>query len=108
MVVLWSKLSHPNILKFLGAHEDTQRKKLTTISKWMTNGDIVRYIEYNSVNRLELVRSSAFPPPHPDFTILWSQLHGAAEGLKYLHDQSIVHADLNGVRIPLLQAHCFI
>lgn len=55
-VVLWSKLSHPNVLKLLGAYGDMEKGPLTTVSGWTEGGDIMEYIKHNPVNRLELVR----------------------------------------------------
>lgn len=99
-VVLWSKLSHPNILKLFGAFGDMEKGPLTTVSEWVAGGDIMEYIKHNPVNRLELVRnfpSSALEisPSEPK-----RQLHGAAQGLKYLHDEGIIHGDPAGVRLP--------
>lgn len=61
MVVVWSKLSHPNILQFFGVRGDIRTGQFSTVSEWMERGDILRYIEYNPANRFELVR--AFTPP---------------------------------------------
>ena len=55
-------MTHPNVSKFLGVNGDMERGPLNVISEWMAGGDIVEYIENNSVNRLELVRDS-FPFP---------------------------------------------
>lgn len=79
-VILWRKLSHPNILKLFGAYGDMEKGPLATVSEWVAGGNIVEYIKHNSVNRLEL-------------------LHGAAQGLKYLHDEGIVHGDPTGQNI---------
>ena len=63
-VVLWSALSHPNILKLAGVQGDMERGQFVTVSEWMAHGNIMEYIKKNHVNRLELVREFAFPP-HP-------------------------------------------
>ena len=60
-VVLWSTLSHPNILKLVGVSGDMGRRHFITVSEWMEHGDIMKYIKHNSVNRLELVRHLTFP-----------------------------------------------
>ena len=70
MVVIWSKLSHPNVLKFLGAYGDIGEGQISTIAEWMERADIVRYIQRNSANRLELVRN--FPSLSPAPTSLVS------------------------------------
>ena len=52
-VVIWKTLRHPNVLLLLGFVED----KLTTVSEWMTNGDINEFAEtHPDANRLELAR----------------------------------------------------
>ena len=59
--VLWSTLSHPNVLKLVGVLGNTEEGQFT-ISEWMQHGNIVKYIKNNHVNRLDLVRD--FAPPH--------------------------------------------
>ena len=65
-VVLWSTLSHPNILKLVGVQDHAKKRQLTTVSDWMVHGNIMEYIETNHANRLELVRG--FAPPTTSFT----------------------------------------
>jgi len=60
-VVLWGRLSHPNVLKLVGAQEDVKKKEFTTVSEWMEHGTIMDYIKKNSTNRLELVHDFTFP-----------------------------------------------
>ncbi|KAF9645811.1 kinase-like protein [Thelephora ganbajun] len=79
-VVLWSTLSHPNVLKFAGVQGDMEEGQFITVSEWMTHGNIMEYIRKNPVNRLEL-------------------LHGAARGLEYLHGANLIHGDLKGANI---------
>jgi len=62
-VVLWSTLSHPNVLKLLGVQEDVERGQFVTVAEWMERGTIMEYIESHHTNRLELVCGLAFPPP---------------------------------------------
>jgi len=68
-----------------------------TVSEWMAHGNIMEYIRKNHVNRLELVR--AFAVPTTSFTEMSSKLHGAAQGLKYLHRANLVHGDVKGVSV---------
>jgi len=59
-VILWSTLSHPNVLKLTGVYNVWQGQ-LTTVSEWMKHGTIMDYIKYNHTNRLELVCAFTFP-----------------------------------------------
>jgi len=79
-VILWERLSHPNVLKLLGVQEDMEKRQFVTVSEWMVHGNIMDYIKKNHANRLEL-------------------LHGAAQGLKYLHGFKATHGDLKGANI---------
>ena len=60
-VVLWSTLSHPNILKLVGVQEDVKRRQFAIVSEWMSRGNIMEFIENNHANRLELVCGITFP-----------------------------------------------
>ncbi|KAF9789222.1 kinase-like domain-containing protein [Thelephora terrestris] len=79
-VVLWSTLCHSHVLKLEGVYGDMEKGQFITISELMIHGNIMEYIERNHVNRLEL-------------------LHGAAQGLKYIHGVGLVHGDLKGANI---------
>ncbi|KAF9644344.1 kinase-like protein [Thelephora ganbajun] len=79
-VILWSTLSHPNVLKLAGVQGDMEKGQLVTVSEWMAHGNIMEYIKKNHVNRLDL-------------------LHGAAQGLKYLHNAGLIHGDLKGANV---------
>ena len=96
-VVLWNTLSHPNVLKLAGIQGDMEKGQFITVSEWMAHGNIMEFIGENHVNRLELVRGLAFPAV--SFTKTQRQLHGAAQGLKYLHSANLTHGDLKGVSI---------
>ncbi|KAL0956192.1 hypothetical protein HGRIS_002350 [Hohenbuehelia grisea] len=75
--IVWQRLSHPNILPFLGAN--TTLFPLCMVCEWMTNGNIVNYLRFNpEANRLEL-------------------LVDVANGLRYLHSIGLLHGDLKGV-----------
>ena len=49
-------LSHPNILKLIGVYRDIDKGQFTTVSEWMTHGNVMEFIRKNYANRLELVR----------------------------------------------------
>jgi len=61
-VVLWSMLSHPNILGLVGVQEDIKKRQISTVSEWMPRGNIMEYVVKNHTNRLELVRRFTFLP----------------------------------------------
>ena len=64
-VVLWSTLSHPNILRLVGVQEDIKKRQIATVSEWMARGNIMEYISKNHSNRLEHVCSRFTFPPLP-------------------------------------------
>lgn len=56
-VVVWRRLSHINVLPFLGV--STTVFKLAMVSEWMSNGTITDYVEkHPEANRLRLVSAS--------------------------------------------------
>lgn len=59
------------------------------------HGSIMNYIQNNRTNRLELVCGFIFTATQ--FTEKRRQLHGAAQGLKYIHNARLAHGGLNGV-----------
>ncbi|KXN87300.1 Serine/threonine-protein kinase HT1 [Leucoagaricus sp. SymC.cos] len=75
--ILWSQLSHPNVLPFYGIY-CPDGNQVALVSPWMEEGNICDYLKRNpAVPRLPLV-----------LDIL--------EGLSYLHQNSVVHSDLKG------------
>ncbi|KDQ10024.1 hypothetical protein BOTBODRAFT_96647, partial [Botryobasidium botryosum FD-172 SS1] len=76
---VWRGLDHPNILRFIGLHVD--ESSMCLVSPWMENGHAWDYVQKN---------------PHKNHVRLLLQV---AEGLKYLHEQGIVHGDLRGDNI---------
>ncbi|KAF9647121.1 kinase-like protein [Thelephora ganbajun] len=73
-VVGWKWLQHENVLPFVGV-----TPKFAIVLDFMENGNIMGFIKkHPHHNRLHL-------------------LVGAASGLEYLHDHSIVHGDLKGI-----------
>jgi len=66
----------------------------------------MKYIRENHANRLELVRDFALLAA--SFAKIQWQLHGAAQGLKYLHDADLMHGDLKGVGVSLFRRLSFL
>ncbi|KAF9789359.1 kinase-like domain-containing protein [Thelephora terrestris] len=78
-VVMWRKISHPNIVPLLGVSEAPA--PISMVSEWMPNGDVRSYVEKNpEVSRLQL-------------------LLDISRGLSFLHSHEIVHGDLKGANI---------
>jgi len=77
--VAWRHLRHPNILPLLGVN--LERHQLAMISEWMDHGNINEFLKrHDDVNRVQL-------------------LVDAANGLEYMHNLHMVHADLKGANI---------
>ena len=58
-VLIWKRLSHPNILPLLGVSVSKNPQYFRIISEWMPNGNVIEYIRSNpEANRLRLVSPS--------------------------------------------------
>ncbi|KAJ7588216.1 kinase-like domain-containing protein [Mycena floridula] len=83
----WSQLSHPNVLPLYGIYYIIP-SRLCMVSPWMENGNIVDFLKTvpsGSVNRYAL-------------------LSDVANGIEYLHNQSIIHGDLKGLNILITRS----
>ncbi|KAF7792070.1 hypothetical protein EIP86_003098 [Pleurotus ostreatoroseus] len=89
-IIIWSKLNHAHLLPFLGLHKQIHHDVLMfyVISPWMINGSMKDYMSH-----------TAESPGLPVLRIRW--LQQIASGLRYLHDECIVHGDLHGGNILL-------
>ncbi|KAF5348857.1 hypothetical protein D9756_009702 [Leucocoprinus leucothites] len=107
--ILWSQLSHPNLLPFYGICPLRDYSgQIALVSPWQENGSIGRYLEGNpSLPRIPFV--SLFPR---QFRPVYSRFHSAPahplpdpkvynilDGLGYLHEHQIVHGDLKMANI---------
>ncbi|EAU83453.2 TKL/TKL-ccin protein kinase [Coprinopsis cinerea okayama7 len=74
---LWCSLNHPNVLPFLGLSEESICEGCPAlVSPYCRNGTVFEYVQaYPHINRLPIIR-------------------GIANGLQYLHSQTVVHGDL--------------
>ncbi|KAF5351192.1 hypothetical protein D9756_008184 [Leucocoprinus leucothites] len=79
--ILWSQLSHPNILPFYGIYYLGEEKRMCLVSPWMTNGNLVNYLQDHPL------------APRRPF------ICDVVTGLEYLHESNIIHGDLKGVNV---------
>ncbi|KAK7470070.1 hypothetical protein VKT23_001510 [Stygiomarasmius scandens] len=82
--LLWRQLNHPNVLPFLGVNVNLfTPARLSLVSPWMENGNIIQYLTNHSGHDL------------------LSSISEIATGLDYLHSLSppIVHGDIRGANI---------
>ncbi|KAJ7318198.1 kinase-like domain-containing protein, partial [Mycena albidolilacea] len=87
--LLWKNLNHPFILPFIGLYSDGRELikgdlgmfSVAMICPWMSNGTITKYLQDR---------------PSTEVDVFLLQI---AQGLRYLHSQSVVHGDLRGDNI---------
>ncbi|KAG6908758.1 hypothetical protein DXG01_003370 [Tephrocybe rancida] len=77
--ILWSQLDHPNLLPFYGIYRF--RNGLSLVSPWMEHGDINIYLQRHRTADRVLLASDVI------------------QGLKFLHENDIIHGDLKGANI---------
>ncbi|KAG6826437.1 hypothetical protein H0H92_015811 [Tricholoma furcatifolium] len=86
--VTWGQLKHPNILPFLGIHRPEAKggdPGVYLVSPWIKDKDIHSYLTSE--------QTSAF--------LRQNFIYGIAAGLKYLHDNGVVHGNLKCSNILL-------
>ncbi|KAL0069473.1 serine/threonine protein kinase, AGC [Marasmius tenuissimus] len=79
--LLWTQLSHPNLLPFTGVNTTLFPHGFCLVSPWMANGDIVTFL--------------ALHPDHEKLTVILE----IAGGMAYLHGLKIVHGDIKGANV---------
>ena len=68
-VLIWKRLSHPNVLPLLGVSMSKNPQYFRIISEWMPNGNVKEYIRSNpKANRLRLVSLGIHSPRGLAFT----------------------------------------
>ncbi|KAJ8515889.1 hypothetical protein ONZ45_g6752 [Pleurotus djamor] len=78
-IMIWSRIAHPHVLPFYGACLEAARPFMVT--RYCENGNALEYLRRN-----------------PDTSRI-RMLHEVSLGMTYLHNQSIIHADLKGSNI---------
>ncbi|KAF9266392.1 kinase-like protein [Marasmius fiardii PR-910] len=88
-VLIWTQLSHPNILPLIGVNSDLFEPEFCLVSPWMINDDIISFLKRK-----------------PDHDRLQS-ICDITAGLEYLHSLSpaIVHGDIKGGNV-LVDENC--
>ncbi|KAJ7586650.1 kinase-like domain-containing protein [Mycena floridula] len=91
-IIIWSQLSHPNVLPLYGIYylDHRETSQVCLVSPWMDHGNLLQFLKTASeqVNRSSLILDIAC-------------------GLQYLHEQSIIHGDLKALNVlvtPSLRA----
>lgn len=96
-ITIWKRLSHPNIVPFLGVADGPA--PLSMVLEWMPNGDVRHYAKnHPEVDRLQLVRHIALSPSFLLGSHIRCQLLDICNGLQALHDHDVIHGDLKSVR----------
>ncbi|KAJ7586602.1 kinase-like protein, partial [Mycena floridula] len=91
-VIIWSQLSHPNVLPLYGIYylDHRETSQACIVSPWMEHGNLLKFLATapEQVNRSSLILD-------------------IASGLQYLHEQTIIHGDLKALNVlvtPSLRA----
>ena len=91
-VRILASLSHPNIIGYKEAFYDEKSRTLNIVMEYADDGDISHKIKENLKRRLRF-----------DESTLWEWIIQLLEGLKYLHDNKIMHRDLKCANIFLMK-----
>ncbi|KAJ7901599.1 hypothetical protein B0H13DRAFT_2663935 [Mycena leptocephala] len=89
--LIWRQLSHPNLLPFFGLYQ--LQNRLCLVSPWMENGNLQAFLRESQDSY------------SADRLISW--ILDVALGLRYLHNEHVVHGDLKAENIfvtPSLRA----
>ena len=87
-----ASLQHPNIIGYKEAFFDEESKTLNIVMEYADDGDIESKIKQNTRSRMAFQEST-----------IWFWIIQILEGLKYLHDNKIMHRDLKCANIFLMK-----
>ena len=91
-VRILASLSHPNIIGYKEAFYDENSRTLNIIMEYADDGDISHKVQENLKRRLRFEEST-----------IWEWIIQILKGLKYLHDNKIMHRDLKCANIFLMK-----
>jgi NIMA (never in mitosis gene a)-related kinase len=83
-----SSLNHPNIIGYHEAFFDTKTRTLNIVMEYAEGGDLHQKIKNNIKAHLHFTEKT-----------IWDWIIQILEGLKYLHDNKIMHRDLKCANI---------
>ena len=91
-VRLLASLNHPNIIGYKETFYDENTRTLNLVMEYADDGDISHKIQDNLKRRLQFEEST-----------IWEWIIQLLKGLKYLHDNKIMHRDLKCANIFLMK-----
>ena len=91
-VRILASLSHPNIIGYKDAFYDENSRTLNIVMEYADDGDISHKIQDNLKRRLRFEEST-----------IWEWIIQLLKGLKYLHDNKILHRDIKCANIFLMK-----
>ncbi|RIB21098.1 kinase-like domain-containing protein [Gigaspora rosea] len=83
------KISHPNIIKFYGISSDPIKKNFVMVLQFANSGSLRTYLQTKKKDGIYKIT----------FTELGEIAKGIVNGLKYLHENEIIHRDLHSENI---------
>ncbi|KAH8810316.1 kinase-like domain-containing protein [Flagelloscypha sp. PMI_526] len=85
--IIWRLLKHPYVLPFLGISTETFPGRLSFVSPFMRDGDIMKFLRVSP----------------QDMKTKLTFLHQISKALQYLHTLNICHGDVKGANILISQ-----
>ena len=90
-----ASLNHPNIIDYKEAFFDEETKTLNIVMEYAEEGDLENKVKENLKRRMHFSENT-----------IWEWIIQILEGLKYLHDNKIMHRDLKCANIKIRRSQC--